>query len=172
MAKSRSNKGVDLKPDISDQQRKARSGRGDQLVMHGILGEERDGHVRVYLNYELSAYAMVPVADITSRERTKDDDGTELSVLKVNRSARLEVVRVTREQVEADFLEEALRTSANVQFPSADLGPVVAVTPATPTITLATRYLCTKAACRITTVCTLVCTVVCPKPWTRNWFCR
>ncbi|NJB87375.1 hypothetical protein GGR26_003155 [Lewinella marina] len=172
MAKRSSSKNVDLKPDLSDKD--LRGGGRDHIVIHGIVGEEEDGRVKVYLNYELDAYVMLPTKHITSRERTKDDTGVELSILHFDKNVKVEVVRVTRDQVESDFLEEALMTASSGQYPSAD-SHLIAFTPATPTITrtitLATKYLCTKSACRVTVVCTLVCTVICPKPWTKNWFC-
>lgn len=140
------------------------------IVVHGILAEDDDKEkVKVYLNYELNTYARIPVKSIQRRERTKDEDGLELSILYVDRNVEVEVVQVIREKVESDFLSKALITASDRLYPSVETESLM-FTPATRTITIATRYLCPRTP-RLTVTCTLVCTIICPKPWTKNWFC-
>jgi hypothetical protein len=160
----------DLKPDNLSQHIRLSQQDPNFIVVQGILAEDEDkDKVKVYLNYELNTYVRIPVKSILQRERTKDEDGLELSILHVGRNVELEVVQIIREQVESDFLSKALITASDRFYPSIE-SDSLAFTPATRTITLATRYLCPRTP-RLTVTCTMVCTFICPNPWTKNWFC-
>ena len=154
---------------------------GASVPFIGLLGnDDDDAYVRVYQDYELRSYIRVPRESVRHRERVRNTNGVEVSMVFVDARAQVEIREVTSEQVQADLLSRALRAAesgaARGLSGSAMATPTITtITP--PLTTLATRVFCTNFTCNCTarhsTLCSIACTdhPVCPNPWTENWFC-
>ena len=96
---------VDLEPDNISQLQDFTQKNPKYIIIHGLLSEDDDhkDKLKVYLNYELNTYVLIPSNCILRRERTKDDSGIELSVLYVERNIQVQVVQISSEQIESDF---------------------------------------------------------------------
>jgi hypothetical protein len=81
-------------------------GPANAVVLHGFVGKStRAGHVRLYLDARLEAYAEVSEGDILHHRRLANDAGT---FVWVSKSLELKVTRVSSATIQAEFLSGAI----------------------------------------------------------------
>jgi hypothetical protein len=77
----------------------------DVVVLAGHLGpSNRDGHVRLYPELDYRTYFEVPKTAILRRERLEPAPGGKPTRIVVDASAKLEVVQIVEQTIEASFL--------------------------------------------------------------------
>jgi hypothetical protein len=84
-------------------------------VLSGFVGTStREGHVRLYLNLELSSYVEIAEDDVLHAEAPSPDDPMGMSVLWVRRGAPMASTQLMPEQTQAELLTGML--TEGVQF--------------------------------------------------------
>lgn len=146
----------------------------------GLVADDDDpDRIRLYQEYGLRTFVSIARADVIFRERTKNQAGTEVSLVWVDRDADVKICEISSETVQADLLAQAIVAGESGDFPplAAMSGAAggVATTPLTPTIPILTALICTKVFCtNFTCLCTsrhsLTCSLFCPLPKT-FWLC-
>lgn len=169
------NRSVDLTPDALISALEGQGGDDRKIrersltLFAGLVADDDDtDRIRLYQDYELISFISIARADVMLRERSKNQAGTEVSLLWVNKNAEVKICEISSEQVQAALLSQGLRVAASGSFPSISESEQKATTP---TVTLVTKVFCTNITClctqRHSLLCSLSCSLFCPLPKTQ-----